>query len=394
MNNDTEIRPHRIDIPQVDLDDLRDRLTHTRWPQQPEGTGWSRGVPVDYLQDLANYWANGFDWRAEEARLNDLPQFVTRTDGQDIHFMHVRSGKPDALPLIMTHGWPSSPVEFLRVVEPLTDSASPDAFDLVIPSLPGYGMSPPVTGTGWGNLFRVAHAWAELMTRLGYERYGAQSTDAGAGVAALLAMVDGERMVGSHLTGTAAAMPFGPPLGTNGLSEADQARARSFNAFQEDGMGYLHLQATRPQTLAFALTDSPVAQLAWIVEKFQAWTDPAAELPDDAVDRDQLLTNVSLTWFNRAGASSAHATYEGIQAWRELVAGQGDDSSESGWHAAPSGPPLGYAVFAADSTIRSLADPAGQVQHWSEFDTGGHFPAMEVPDLLVEDVRTFFRPLR
>ncbi len=193
-------------------------------------------------------------------------------------------------------------------------------FDLVIPSLPGYGMSPPVTGTGWGNLFRVAQAWAELMTRLGYERYGAQSTDAGAGVAALLAMVDGERMVGSHLTGTAAAMPFGPPLETDGLSEADQARARSFNAFQEDGMGYLHLQATRPQTLAFALTDSPVAQLAWIVEKFQAWTDPAAELPEDAVDRDQLLTNVSLTWFNRAGASSAHATYEGIQAWRELVA--------------------------------------------------------------------------
>ena len=249
--------------------------------------------------------------------------------------MHVRSGKPDALPLIMTHGWPSSPVEFLRVVEPLTDSDTPDAFDLVIPSLPGYGMSPVVSGTGWGNLFRVAQAWAELMTRLGYERYGAQSTDAGAGVAALLAMVDGERMVGSHLTGTAAAMPFGPPLETDGLTEADQARARSFNAFQEDGMGYLHLQATRPQTLAYALTDSPVAQLAWIVEKFQEWTDPAAELPDDAVDRDQLLTNVSLTWFNRAGASSAHATYEGIQAWRELVAGQGDDSSEGGWDAAP-----------------------------------------------------------
>jgi len=390
MNTDTEIRPYRIDIPAADVDDLHYRLEHTRWPEQPAGTGWSRGVPVDYLRELADYWAHGFDWPTQQARLNEIPQFVTTIDGQDIHFLHLRSGRPDALPLVLTHGWPSSPVEFLRVIGPLTDPASPDAFDVVLPTLPGYGISPPVPDPGWGNLFRVAQAWAELMRRLGCERYGAQSTDAGAGVAALLAMVDGERLVGSHLTGTTAAMPFGPALDVEGLPEAERDRARSFNEFRDQGLGYLHLQATRPQTLAYALTDSPVAQLAWVVEKFQEWTDPAAALPEDAVDRDQLLTNVSLTWFNRSGGSSAHATYEGMQAYREIAASMGD----GGWDEGPEGPPVGYAVFAADTTIRSLADPQGRIEHWSEFDRGGHFPAMEVPDLLVDDVRTFFRPLR
>ena len=199
------------------------------------------------------------------------------------------------------------------------------------------------------------------MPRLGYERYGDQGTDAGAGVAALLAMVDGERLVGSHLTGTTAAMPFGPALDVDALPERDRDRASRFNDLRDQGMGYLHLQATSPQTLAYALTDSPVAQLAWVVEKFQEWTDPAAALPEDAVDRDQLLTNVSLTWFNRAGGSSAHATYEGMQAYREIAASMGD----GGWDEGPEGPPVGYAVFAADTTIRSLADPQGRIEHWS-----------------------------
>jgi pimeloyl-ACP methyl ester carboxylesterase len=390
MSTDTEIRPFQIDIPDADVDDLRDRLARTRWPAQPEGTAWSRGVPVEYLRELADYWAHGYDWRAHEARLNAIPQFVTTIDGQDIHFLHVRSGRPDALPLVLTHGWPSSPIEFLRVIEPLSDPTSADAFDLVIPTLPGYGISPPVSEPGWGNLFRVAQAWAELMRRLGYERYGAQSTDAGAGVAALLAMVDRERVVGSHLTGTTAAMPFGPPLDVDGLPATDRERARRFNEYRDQGIGYLHLQATRPQTLAYALTDSPVAQLAWVVEKFREWTDPAADLPEQAVDRDQLLTSVSLTWFNQAGASSAHATYEGMQAYREIAASLGD----GGWAEEPEGPPVGYAVFAADTTIRSTVDPGGRVRHWSEFDRGGHFPAMETPELLVGDVRTFFSSLR
>jgi pimeloyl-ACP methyl ester carboxylesterase len=400
MSDPSAIRPFRIDIPQADLDDLRDRLARTRWPGEPPGMGWSRGVPLGYLRQLAGYWADRFDWRKQEARLNELPQFTTTIDGQDIHFLHVRSPEPSALPLLLTHGWPSSPVEFLRVVEPLTDPAAhggeaADAFHLVVPSLPGYGFSTPVREPGWGNLFRVAAAWAELMGRLGYARYAVHGTDVGAGVAGMLAMVDGGRVAGVHLTGTAAGMPFGPPLELDGLSEADRARAERFNAFQADGLGYLHLQATRPQTLAYSLSDSPVGQLAWIVEKFKEWTDPAAELPEDAVDRDQLLTGVSVTWFTGAGASSAHATYEGMRAWREAAAQQAAEPDAHGDQPAGerSGPPTGVAVFAADSTIRALLDPAGAM-HWSEFDRGGHFPAMEAPDLLVGDLRAFFRGLR
>jgi len=267
----------------------------------------------------------------------------------------------------------------------------------VIPSLPGYGFSTPVAEPGWGNLFRVAQAWAELMGRLGYDRYAVQGTDVGAGVAGMLAMVDPSRVAGVHLTGTAAGMPFGPPIQLEGLSPADRARAERFNAYQADQLGYLHIQATRPQTLAYALNDSPVGQLAWIVEKFREWTDPAAELPEQAVDRDQLLTGASVYWFTGSGASSAHATYEGMQAWRQMAARQAEepDAGDTGHPgAAPSGPPTGVAVFAADTTIRSRLDPDGTM-HWSEFDRGGHFPAMEVPDLLVGDLRAFFRvPVR
>jgi pimeloyl-ACP methyl ester carboxylesterase len=397
MTNQHDIRPFTIHIPDADLDDLRARLERTRWPQALPGVGWERGVPVDYLRGLADYWANGFDWRAQERRLNAIPQFTTTIDGQQIHFLHVRSPEPDALPLVMTHGWPSSPVEFLDVIGPLTDPRAhggdpADAFDLVIPSLPGYGFSTPVSELGWGNLFRVAQAWAELMTRLGYERYAVHGTDVGSGVADLLAMIAGDRVVGTHVTGTVAAMPFGPPLGTEGLAPADRERAERFNAFRSDGAGYLHMQATRPQTLAFSLADSPVGQLAWIVDRFWAQTDPAAELPEDTVDRDQLLTNVSLYWFTGSGATSANGTYEGMQAWRQMVAAQTQSGEEAGDYA--SGPPKAVAVFAGDTTIRGVMDPAGTIEHWSEFDRGGHFPAMETPELLTGDLRDFVRRFR
>jgi pimeloyl-ACP methyl ester carboxylesterase len=403
MGENTEIRPFRIDVPQADLDDLRERLARTRWPGEPPGVGWTRGVPLGYLKELAAYWSDGFDWRKQEAKLSELPQFLTTIDGQDIHFLHVRSSVPSALPLLVTHGWPSSPVEFLEVIGPLTDPKAnggdpADAFHLVIPSLPGYGFSTPVREPGWGSLFRVAQAWAELMRRLGYDRYAVQGTDVGAGVAGTLAMADPGRVAGMHLTGTTAGMPFEPQIELDGLSPADRARAERFNTYQQDQLGYLHLQATRPQTLAYALNDSPTGQLAWIVEKFHDWTDPAVELPTDAVDRDQLLTGVSIYWFTGAGASSAHATYEGMQAWREIAARQAADPAP-GAHddapagAAPPGPPTGVAVFAADTPIRSRLDP-GRAMYWSEFDRGGHFPAMEAPDLLVGDVRAFFRPLR
>ena len=306
--------------------------------------GWDRGVPLDYLKDLAEYWRTGYDWREHESRLNEIPQFTTAIDGQNVHFLHVRSPEPEALPLILTHGWPSSPFEFLDVIGPLTDPRAhggdpADAFHVVIPSLPGYGFSTPMREEGWGNLFRVAGAWAELMRRLGYERYAVQGTDVGSGVAGMLAMVDAERVVGVHLTGTVAAMPFGPPVALDDLSASDRARAERFNRYQEDGLGYLHIQATRPQTLAYGLNDSPVGQLAWIVEKFQEWTDPVTELPEDAVDRDRLLTNASIFWFAGAGASSAHATYEGMQAYRQMAAQQsrGDGGGRTGGAAAADG---------------------------------------------------------
>jgi pimeloyl-ACP methyl ester carboxylesterase len=394
MTNSTDIRPFRIEIAEDKLADLHDRLARTRWPQEPAEEGWSRGVPRAYLQELAAYWAHGFDWRAQERSLNELPQFVTEIDGQPIHFLHVRSPEPDARPLILTHGWPSSPLEFLRVLGPLADPRAhggdpADAFHLVAPSLPGYGFSTPLREAGWGNLFRVAQAWAELMERLGYERYAVHGTDVGSGVAGLLPMVAPGRVSGTHVTGTVASMPFGPPLELAGLAGSELDRAERFNSYREDGLGYLHMQSTRPQTLAYSLNDSPVGQLAWIVEKFREWTDPAAELPEDAVDRDQLLTSVSITWFTGAGAASAHATYEGMQAWRRMAAeGGGFGPNLQGL------PPRGVAVFAADTGIRSVMDPEGTVEHWTEYDRGGHFAAMEVPELLTEDLRSFFRERR
>jgi pimeloyl-ACP methyl ester carboxylesterase len=394
MRNHTDVHPYTVAIPEADLEDLRARLRRTRWPQPLPGVGWERGVPVEYLKQLAGYWLEGFDWREQERRLNAVPQYTTTIDGQQIHFLHARSPEPHALPLILTHGWPSSPVEFLALIGPLTDPAAhggdpADAFDLVIPSLPGYGFSTPVSEPGWGNLFRVAHAWARLMARLGYERYAVHGTDVGSGVSDLLAMIASDCVVGTHLTGTVAAIPFGPPLQTEGLAAPDRKRAERFSQFREEGIGYLHIQATRPATLAYALTDSPVGQLAWIIDRVWASTDPAKELPEHAVDRDQMLSNVSIYWFTSSGASSANGTYEGMQAWRQMAAAEPQLAHAKADQRA--GPPKGVAVFAADTTIRSVMDPAGTIEHWSEYDRGGHFPAMETPDLLTNDLRHFFR---
>jgi len=398
MTNAELIRPFRIEISQTDIDDLHDRLARTRWFDDLPGVEWNRGVPTSYLKDLTEVWRDRFDWRSWEARLNTLPQFVTEIEGQPIHFVHVRSPEPDALPLVLTHGWPSSFVEFLDVIAPLTDPRAhggdpADAFDVVIPSLPGFGFSTPLRETGWGNLFRVAAAWAELMSRLGYERFAAHGGDVGAGVTGMLAMIAPHRLVGVHTTGPTPGFPFGPPLDSDRFDGADRARAERFNQYQRDGLGYLHLQATRPQTLAHLITDSPVGQLAWIVEKFKEWTDEAAGLPEDAVERDQLLANASIYWFSRAGASSAHITYEGMQAFRQFIEQHGGEDG-GGNPTTELGVPTGVAVFAADMSVRSIIDPDGSLAHWTEHDRGGHFPAMEVPDLLVQDVRTFFGKLR
>ena len=386
MADASEIRPFQIAIPQPDLDDLRARLARTRWPDELPGVGWSRGVPLGDLKELAAYWADGFDWRAQEARLNRYSQYTATIDGQPIHFLHVRSPEADALPLLVTHGYPSSVAEFLEVIGPLTDPRAhggdpADAFHVVAPSLPGFGFSTPLRAAGWES-GRTARAWVELMGRLGYARYGAHGGDIGAGVSGDLSGLDPERVVGAHVNTdpTGLALLDLLPAELDGLSEAEAASHQRLRQYGQEGKGYLQIQGTRPQTLAYALTDSPAGQLAWIVEKFKEWTDPANQLRDLAVDRDQLLTNVSVYWFTRSGASAAQFIYEAAHAVRE-------------W-GAPSPAPTGFAVFGEGSLLRRALDPEHKVEHWSEFDRGGHFPAMEVPELLVGDIRAFFRPLR
>lgn len=382
------IRPFRIDIAQAELDDLNQRLARTRWPGELPGIGWSRGVPLGYLKELAEYWRAGYDWRGWEARLNEFPQFTTTIDGQHIHFLHVRSPEPDALPLVLVHSWPGSFVEFANMIGPLANprafGANPaDAFHVIVPSIPGFGFSTPVRELGWSS-GRIARALAELMRRLGYERYGVHGGDIGAGIAGSMSPIAPASVAGVHVvsdppTAVSFSMFMGDPAMTPGLSKEEQERVEHMKQSSADGMGYLQIQTTRPQTLGYALTDSPVGQLAWIVEKFKEWTDAGAELPEDAVDRDQLLTNVSLYWFTRSGASAAHAIYESMRAqeW-------GEEGSA----------PTGWAVFGADPIARRLMDPEHQVQHWSEFERGGHFPAMEAPELLVSDLHTFYRSLR
>ncbi|HYW23617.1 MAG TPA: epoxide hydrolase [Terriglobales bacterium] len=383
----SEIRSFRIDIPQSDLDDLRDRLTRTRWPDELPDTGWTRGVPLGYLRELAEYWRTTYDWRRYEARLNEFPQFTTTIDGAGVHFLHVRSPEPGALPLVLTHGWPGSVVEFLDVIGPLTDprrhGGNPgDAFHLVIPSIPGYGFSGPTHEAGW-TTDRVARAWVELMRRLGYQRYGAQGGDWGAFVSPAVGRADPEHVVGVHVNAaTLGFIPLGPvePDELATFTEVEKARVARLGRFLGDGYGYFQIQATRPQTLAYSLADSPVGQLAWIVEKFAEWTNSGIERPEEAVDRDQLLTNVMVYWLTNTAGSSARLYYENMHA--------------GSWGQAPATTPTGVAVFAEDVAIRRYAERGNNVVHWSEFATGGHFAAMETPDLLVGDVRAFFRPLR
>jgi microsomal epoxide hydrolase len=378
---DASIRPFRIDIPQADVDDLRDRLARTRWPDQLPGVGWDYGIPLDYVQELAEYWRTGYDWRAHERQLNEFPQFTTAIDGQNVHFLHVRSPEPDALPLIITHGWPGSVAEFMNVIGPLTDPRAhdgdpADAFHLVVPSIPGYGFSGPTRETGW-NPRRIARAWDELMQRLGYRRYGAQGGDWGSSISRELGLVVPGHLFGVHLNMLFAQGPHDQP----DLTDEEKARLQRLRQFRASGSGYGAIQSTRPQTLAYGLTDSPAGQLAWITEKFGEWTDGG--LPDEAVDRDQLLTNVTIYWLTATAGSSARLYYE---AARSRAWGPPENSTV----------PTGVAVFPREiaPAIRRFAELSNNIVHWSEFDRGGHFAAMEAPDLLTGDVREFFRRFR
>ena len=377
------IETFRVHVDDAVLEDLHDRLVRTRFPDQIEGTAWEYGMPVDYLRELVEYWLRTYDWRAQEARLNQFPQFRTRIDGQLIHFIHARSARADALPLVITHGWPGSVVEFLDVIPMLTDPGShggraEDAFHVVAPSLPGYGFSEPTRSPGW-NPERIARAWIELMARLGYSRYGAQGGDWGAQVTTRIGGFDPEHCAGIHLN-----MPLAPPPADPGsLTEDEQADLAAFQAFQRDESGYSNEQMTKPQTLGAALNDSPAGLLAWIVEKFRTWSDSDGD-PENCFTRDQLITNVMLYWATQTSTSSVRLYWE---------------SRHSGAWAQPAqyvSVPTGVGRYPKEPLRwpRSWVERQYNVTHWHVMPRGGHFAAMEQPALFAEDLREFFRTVR
>jgi pimeloyl-ACP methyl ester carboxylesterase len=380
-----DVRPFSIEVPDSGLQDLRDRLAETRWPDELPDVGWSRGVPLDYLRDLADYWRTSYDWRAYEAKLNSFPQFTTTIDGQSIHFLHVRSPEADALPLVISHGFPGSIAEFLDVIGPLSDPRQhggdpADAFHLVIPDLPGFGFSSPLRETGWTTA-RAAQAWAGLMHRLGYERYGAQGGDLGAMLSPELGHVDPAHVVGIHLNAASVGfIPFGEVDETElaTFSDIERERLERIKEFLGPGNGYFQMHATRPQTIAYSLTDSPAGQLAWSVDKFHDWVHGPL---DEAVERDRILTNVMFYWLTRTAGSAANLYFENMHAGAD-------------WGRAPSPTPIGVAAFATDVAIRRYGEQGNNVVHWTDFDRGGHFAAMEAPDLFVHDVRRFFSTVR
>ena len=375
-----EVIPFSVAIDDRDLADLADRLARTRWPEREPVEDWSQGVPLAYLEKLCDHWAHAYDWRAREARVNAFPQFRTRIDGLAIHFLHVRSPVPAAFPLVMTHGWPGSVLEFLDVIGPLTAPAayggdSQDAFHLVCPSLPGYGFTDKPTSTGWG-VERTASAWGELMGRLGYARYGAQGGDWGAAVTTLLGGIDRAHVAGIHINMVLAG-PGGDP---DGFTQAEQAALASMRYYDEWDSGYFKQQSTRPQTIGYSLVDSPVGQCAWILEKFWSWTDTGGD-PVAVLGADRILDNVTWYWLTRTGASSARMYWESFRTRRSD----------------PVDVPTGVAIFPKEifrPSRRWAERRYTNIVHWGEPSRGGHFAALEQPELFVDQVRAFFRMVR
>lgn len=383
---DPRFRPFHVAVPAADLDDLHRRLDATRWPDPMAGPDWSTGVPVDYLQELARAWRD-FDWRAAETRLNAVPQYRVEIDGVAVHVAVAPSPHPDATPVVLTHGWPSTPAEFLELVGPLTDpvahgGSADDAFHVIMPSIPGYGFSGPVHETGW-DVGRVARAWRDLMAMLGCGRYVAAGGDWGAAISLRLGEIDPDHVAGVHVTMLPTFPPSEDPAVFADLDETDLERLRFTLHFSEDGRGYQKIQSTRPQTLAYGLTDSPVGQLAWVAEKYREWTD-SISAPEDAIDRDTLLTQVGIFWFTASAGSSSHiyvASSPTDEAFRETWGGPWAVSA-----------PVGVAFFPADAVrpVRAwLRHTVPSLAHYSEFGSGGHFPALEQPQLLVRDLREF-----
>ena len=351
------------------LEDLQRRLAQTRFPDQIAGTGWEYGIPIDYLRELVEYWRDAYDWRAQEARLNELAHFSTDIDGQSIHFIHARSPRADALPLLLTHGWPGSVVEFLDVIPRLTDD-----FHVIAPSLPGYAFSEPTRTRGW-DVPRVARAFIELMRELGYTRYGAQGGDWGAQVATRIGALDPEHCAAIHVNMPIADRPTDPV----DLTDGEKADLAAFAQFRSEESGYSLEQSTKPQTLGVGLNDSPAGLLAWIVEKFRAWSDCDGD-PENAFTRDQLITNVMCYWVTQTITSSARLYWENHKssAVREFVA-----------------VPTGVARYPKEPLRfpRSWVERSYNLTYWADMPRGGHFAAMEQPDLFVADLRSFFATL-
>ncbi|MFC0627828.1 epoxide hydrolase family protein [Kribbella deserti] len=377
MTENLNLRPFHVDIAQAELDDLNERLARTRLPQAAPGDNWDYGVPNSYLSETVEYWRNGFDWRKQEARMNEFPQYLTEIDGQTVHFLHVPSAEADATPLLLIHTYPGSFVDFLDMIGPLTDPVAhggdaADAFSVVVPSIPGFGFSTPLVDRGW-TMDRVAKTFDQLMRGLGYDQYGVHGSDAGAMISRELGLLNPDGFLGLHVL-QLFSFPSGDPAEFEKLEPKDYAALEHLKWFQSVG-GYNAINSTRPQTVAVGISDSPVGQLAWN-ELFNNFGDGTS-----LVTRDQILTEVSLYWFTNTSAAAGRYHYEEAKRAAEPVV-----------NAAPTG----VAVFADDfKTIRTFAErDNSNIVHWSEFPDGGHFASLERPEPLVADLRSFFAKLK
>ena len=382
-----DVRPFKVEVPDATLEDLRERLGRTRWPDEIPGSGWDYGSNLAYIKELVEYWRTRFDWRAQERAINAFAHYRATVDGLGIHFIHERGKGPDPLPLIMTHGWPGSFFEMVKIIPLLTDPAShggdaADSFDVVVPSMPGYGFSDHTTQRGV-NLVKIPDLWAQLMTEgLGYRRFGAQGGDWGAGVTARFGFAYPDRVVGIHVTSVLGVQPYLGP-GARELSEEEQAGIAAFKSWMGSEGGYAHLQGTKPQTLAYGLNDSPAGLAAWIVEKYRTWSDCDGDV-ERRYTKDELLTTVTIYWVTQSINSSTRLYYEH---WHNPWSfGQGERIQV----------PCGVALFPKEicPQPREYAERSYNVQRWTEMPRGGHFAALEEPELLAQDIRAFFRPLR
>ncbi len=382
-----EVKPFKIEVHNTVLDDLRRRLETVRWPDEIPHAGWDYGSNLDYLQELVTYWRTAFDWRAQEAKLNTFNHFKSKVDGLDIHFIHERGRGPNPMPLVITHGWPSTFFEMSKIISLLADPGAhggdpSDAFDVVAPSLPGFGFSDPPTERGM-EVQRVAAMWTKLMTEnLGYARFASQGGDIGAGVTSRLGHGHADRLIGIHLTSVTRPMPY-LGSGSRELTEAEQALIEQRQRWQQAEGGYSHIQSTKPQTLSYGLNDSPVGLAAWIVEKYRTWSDCGGDV-ERRFTKDELLTNITIYWVTQTIGSSVRMYYENQR--NTWVMGKDEQIPA----------PAGIAVFPGEISRppQEWAERSYNVCRWTEMPRGGHFAALEEPELLAEDVRAFFRSYR